>query len=78
MTQPQSEPIAHLAIPAKDLKMLREDLCALMRVVPDVYSGKNYRLQQLLKEIDHHRPLGSNGKHGTLHTPTCGCEKDGN
>lgn len=76
MTQPQGEPIAYLAVPAKDLKMLREDLCMLMRMVPDVYSGKNYRLQMLLNEIDRHRPLGSNGKHGNLHTPTCGCERN--
>ena len=32
------------------------------------------KLQKLIDEIDVHRPLGSDGKHGRLHTPTCGCE----
>lgn len=24
--------------------------------------------------LQRHRPIGANGKHGDLHTPTCGCE----
>lgn len=32
------------------------------------------RIQRILEDIDRQRPLGSNGKHGNLHTPTCGCE----
>ena len=28
---------------------------------------------ELIAEIDKHRPLGTGGKHGNLHTPTCGC-----
>ncbi|QHB37218.1 hypothetical protein QDA03_gp23 [Microbacterium phage Terij] len=35
------------------------------------------RLQRLVAEIDRHRPLGADGKHGDLHTPTCGCEDRG-
>lgn len=31
-------------------------------------------LERLIAECDRHRPLDSAGKHGTLHTPTCGCE----
>lgn len=77
-----TEPIAHLAIPAKDLKMLRESLCTLTtaaRYLPadksgSVKAGKLSYIDKLTKEIDRHRPLGSNGKHGNLHTPTCGCE----
>jgi hypothetical protein len=32
------------------------------------------RLQVLIAEIDRNRPLGTDGTHGDLHTPTCGCE----
>jgi hypothetical protein len=31
-------------------------------------------VNRLIQRIDTHRPLGSDGKHGRLHTPTCGCE----
>lgn len=27
----------------------------------------------LARVLNQHRPTGSNGKHGDLHTPTCGC-----
>lgn len=69
---------ADLVIEAKDLKMLREDLCRLQNLtnrskITD-YQKISERLQHLINEIDKHRPLGSDGKHGNLHTPTCGCE----
>ena len=32
------------------------------------------RLQRLIDACDAHRPLGPDGKHGDLHTETCGCE----
>lgn len=32
------------------------------------------RLGRIIEEIDRQRPLGPDGKHGDLHTPTCGCE----
>lgn len=32
------------------------------------------RIDRLIAEIDQHRPLRADGKHGDLHTPTCGCE----
>ncbi len=71
-----TEPIAYLAVPAQDLKMLREALCraqsALIRV--EHYPHNGMYLQQIINEVDRHRPLGSDGKHGNLHTPTCGCE----
>lgn len=32
------------------------------------------RIGRLISEIDRQRPLGPDGKHGDLHTPSCGCE----
>ena len=31
-------------------------------------------METLIRECDRHRPRGADGKHGDLHTPTCGCE----
>lgn len=52
-------------------KMLRETLCLAQSVI----TSKMHldRIQQLIDECDRHRPLGIDGKHGNLHTPTCGC-----
>lgn len=74
-----TEPIAHLAIPAKDLKMLREVLNTLQTIALHTYDQEESikqltYLKKLYDEIDRHRPLGPNGKHGNLHTATCGCE----
>lgn len=60
-------------------KMLRETLCVAQARIS--YSSLDLgrkaehlrRLQKLIDEIDKHRPLGPDGKHGDLHTPTCGC-----
>ena len=71
-TLPVTEPIAHLAVPASELKMLRENLCSLTAGNPN--QNLQRRINLLFEEIDRHRPLGSDGKHGNLHTPTCGCE----
>jgi hypothetical protein len=72
--------MATLEVPDEDLKMLRETLC-------EAQSGLAYRpgnnsrfrahverIDALIKQIDVHRPLGSDGKHDYRHTPTCGCE----
>lgn len=77
-TEKETEPIAYLAIPAKDLKMLREVLCrlqinAVWEILINPSIARNH-LQKVIHEIDRHRPLGSDGKHGNLHTDTCGCE----
>lgn len=68
--------IAQLNVDSGDLKMLREALCVaegyLLR--SDQYSAQGRHIGTLIREIDNHRPLGPNGKHGTLHTRTCGCE----
>lgn len=60
-------------------KMLRETLCFAQGAVelhPDQSRTAAHvaRLGRLISECDRHRPLGANGKHGDLHTPTCGCE----
>jgi hypothetical protein len=62
------------------LKMLRETLCVAQT---DINRSGRFdeearahadRLGRLIDEIDRQRPLASNGKHGNLHTATCGCE----
>jgi hypothetical protein len=76
-----SDPIkANLFVDADRLKMLREYLCTLQGHLVRTAASKSsqkYRsdtIQQLIDEIDRHRPLAPNGKHGNLHTATCGCE----
>lgn len=74
---------APLVVPARDLKMLREALCAAQSAIAPARTAldaatrpqRMRRLQQLINEIDRHRPLGPDGKHGSLHTATCGCEQ---
>lgn len=62
------------------LKMVREALCVAQAAIgnfpnrPTNWSGCTGILQTLINDIDRQRPLGSDGKHGNLHTPTCGCE----
>lgn len=64
-----------------DFKMLRETLAQAQSLVDRHYPGTepeaqlhSERIGRLIAEIDRQRPLGTNGKHGDLHTPTCGCE----
>ena len=66
------EEVAPLIIPSAELKMLRETLSRAQsgRLTPE----DSDRINDLVAEIDRHRPLGPDGKHGDLHTPTCGCE----
>lgn len=64
------------------LKSIRETLCvaqtALARMADQAPSheiGMHMGLiDGMIAEIDRHRPLGPDGVHGDLHTPTCGCE----
>jgi len=72
---------AYLAVEEQDLKSLRESLCMAQNAVAHYSSvqqenklGHMKRIQAILDRIDEHRPLGSNGKHGNLHTDICGCE----
>lgn len=61
-------------------KSLRETLCVAQ--VDIARSGRRHEevdahlktLQSLIFDIDVSRPLGPDGKHGDLHTHTCGCE----
>lgn len=61
-------------------KMLRETLCvAQTRIINSGLDDGRLehhvaRLQLLIAECDRHRPLGPDGKHGNLHTETCGCD----
>lgn len=61
-------------------KMLRETFCTAQNAIAhspyddDRKQSHIDRLSRLIAECDRHRPLGANGKHGDLHTPTCGCE----
>lgn len=53
-------------------KMLREHLCEQQTHAPDQVTSDT--IQNLIDCIDlRHRPLGPDGKHGDLHTPSCGC-----
>ena len=76
MTEP-SEATLHVQ---DSIKMLRETLCVAQGAVNrgvssgDRRSEHSDRLQRLIDECNRQRPLASNGKHGNLHTPTCGCE----
>lgn len=60
-------------------KMLMETL-TVAQIAIDSYPDQSRitahrnRLGRLINECVRHRPLGSDGKHGDLHTPTCGCE----
>ena len=67
---------AYLQVDSGDLKMLREALCAAEGYLlhSEQYASLGWYMGPLIREIDKHRPLGSNGKHGNLHTSTCGCE----
>lgn len=71
MTAPSA--MADLSVPASSLKMLRETLCRAQSLLALDYHDV-MRIQMLCDEIDRHRPLGSDGKHGDRHTATCGCE----
>lgn len=53
-------------------KWLRECLCAQESNAPDEFTRGE--IGRLIRLLDAHRPLASDGKHGKLHTPTCGCD----
>lgn len=72
--------MAELRLEHDDLKSLRETLCVAQKAIQFEYHGGGedpdvQRIGRLIAEIDRQRPLGSDGKHGDLHTPTCGCER---
>lgn len=64
-------------------KSLHEALCAAQSTLAEAArQGMNTgsaphwidHIGMLINQIDEHRPLGVNGKHGDRHTPTCGCD----
>lgn len=57
------------------MKALREALCREQSRAAEWPPGIASAVDVLINMIDRHRPVGSDGKHGDLHTPTCGCEK---
>lgn len=56
-----------------DPKGTIERLCKQEMYAPDGVTRRV--IADLLGVLQLHRPVGSNGKHGELHTPTCGCER---
>ena len=64
--------VAALEVPAASLKMLRETLCRVQSahgVWPVLPTRQDMeRVQVLIDQIDKHRPLGPDGKHGDRHT----------
>lgn len=60
------------------VKMLRETLCAAQATVARSASDRaqehSARIGEFIAQLDTHRPLGADGKHGDLHTLTCGCD----
>lgn len=62
-------------------KMLRETLCVAQSRIGNspLDEGRKSehiaRLGRLIEECDRQRPLGTGGKHGDLHTATCGCKR---
>lgn len=58
------------------LKALRETLCQAESALRATWNDEIdlLRIGRLIAEIDRQRPLGPDGKHGDLHTPSCGCE----
>lgn len=65
-------------------KNVREALCAAQSSLAESMRRDGYRdpkvpgyiaeIQHIIDEIDYTRPLGSDGKHGNLHTLRCGCD----
>lgn len=67
-----------IEIEVDSVKMTREALClaehAMHHTSANIAASQKRRIAGLIREMDKHRPLGTDGKHGDLHTPTCGCE----
>lgn len=64
-------PWISLTVTATDGKMVQE---ALTAAEPHVGLRHLKHLGRLLSQLAEHRPTGPDGKHGDLHTETCGCD----
>ena len=56
-------------------KYLIEALCSQQVYSPD--EATRDEISRLLEILHAHRPVDNSGKHGMLHTPTCGCDDVG-
>lgn len=67
-----------IEIEVDSVKMMGEALrlaeAAMYNTHINIADSQKRRVYGLIKELDKHRPLGPDGKHGNLHTETCGCE----
>lgn len=67
-----------IEIKVDNIKMLREALCIAQAEIGRSHArytkSTTGRITNLIDELDRHRPLGPDGKHGDRHTETCGCE----
>lgn len=63
---------ARLHVDAAYVKTLSEAL----RIAATRTGNASHRrlLNHLIEQLETHRPVGRDGKHGSLHTRTCGCE----
>jgi len=70
-----------IEIEIDSVKLVREALCvaeyAINQSKVKWHPVVKRRIGKLIKELDKHRPLGPDGKHGNLHTETCGCSDKG-
>jgi hypothetical protein len=66
-----------IVLDIENIKMMRETLCVAQSEIghSPVHWSRSHinRLQNLIDQLDQHRPLGSDGKHGDRHTETCCC-----
>lgn len=72
--RPHRPDVAELPVAPAELKGLREALCWAQTAAGPGRQREVARIDALIHAIDVHRPLGTDGKHGDLHTFTCGCE----
>lgn len=70
------QPAAALRVDSSDMKMLGEALAVAENLISaePQYRSLARHLGGLLRQVNHHRPTGTDGKHGDLHTATCGCD----
>ncbi|ASR84086.1 hypothetical protein SEA_TEACUP_74 [Arthrobacter phage Teacup] len=75
---PEQHEKQKIELEIESVKGLREDLCVVQSALNMYPSGDQKsrvrRIGEIINQLDVMRPLGSNGKHGNLHTDKCGCD----
>lgn len=74
---PEDQSFSAVLVSTDSLKMTREALVIAEQAMlkhPGATAHQIKRIGGLIADIDRQRPIGSDGKHGDRHTPTCGCE----